>query len=72
MTDSSGPNPEVSAAKEPASIGRAKRYRRAKRQMTVVTIFCVVIALVPPIDRLVTAGYSAFIDRPPGVGATKP
>ena len=54
-----------------ASTPKARRLR-ARHLMQALTAACVVAALVPGGQQLVSSGWAAFITRPPGVGATAP
>jgi len=48
----------------------ARRQRRAKRLMVGLTALCALGALSPAVAQLLDHGWSAFIYRAPGVGAT--
>jgi hypothetical protein len=62
--------PEHAAPSHPHDL--AVRHRKAKHTMVAVTALCVTLASAPAIDQLVTRGLTAFITRPPGVGASPP
>lgn len=38
--------------------------------MIAFTVFCVVTAAVPAANQLLTGGWGAFLNRPPGVGGS--
>ncbi len=73
------PGPETSIEDRSDAERRAPRrtrrdresgQARARRTMIWVTAACLVAAIAPGVEQLTAHGFAAFIDRPPGVGAT--
>ncbi len=57
---------------EPGTGAKKARRLRARRIMEALTAVCVLAALVPGAQQLVSSGWAGFLSRPPGVGATAP
>src|SRR5437763_11098124 len=49
----------------------ARRQRRALLVMLAITMLFVTIAFTAATKQLLTNGWAAFVDRPPGVGASE-
>src|SRR3954468_3915979 len=55
----------------PENQQESRDRRRARWTMRILTGICVLIALSIGVTQLASKGFQAFVDRPPGVGASE-